>query len=60
MRFTQNKHIIYANGCIKNAQKLQQAIKEKGIEVAVPEYTGLETDNPIAVKVIEEYHKLNS
>ena len=44
----------------KNAQKLQQAIKEKGIEVAVPEYTGLETDNPIAVKVIEEYHKLNS
>ena len=39
---------------------IDKIIKEKGIEVAVPEYTGLETDNPIAVKVIEEYHKLNS
>lgn len=43
----------------EKAQKLQQAIKEKGIEAVVPKYTGLEEDSPIVAKVIEEYHNLN-
>ena len=40
-----------------NAQKLQQEIKNIGIEQAVSEYTGLDADSPIAKRVIEYYHQ---
>lgn len=42
----------------QNAQILQEDIRQIGIEEAVYKYTGLERQNPIAQKVIEEYKKI--
>lgn len=47
----------YAEPRDANAQKLQQEIKNIGIEQAVSEYTGLDADSPIAKRVIEYYHQ---
>ena len=39
----------------ENAVKLQEEIKELGIEETVHKYTKLKKDSPILRKVVEEY-----
>lgn len=44
----------------ENAMVVQKDIKELGIKETVKKYTGLEMDNPIFKKVVEEYQALEA
>ena len=50
----------YSDPKDENAVVLQKDIKELGIEEVVKKYTGLETENPIFKKVVEEYQALET
>ena len=50
----------YAEPKDENVVKLQEQIKELGIEETVHKYTELEKDSPILRKVVEEYEALKA